>query len=99
MTQRRQPGRQEGPSRIPDFTSRDEEARWFDTHDMADYQDEFHTVKVRFAKNLSENINIRLDPDSLYKLRSEAYEKGVGPTTLARMWIMEHLRGGGIEHQ
>ena len=84
----------EQQSRIPEFQSREEEAEWFDTHDMADYQDEFRTVKARFAKNLSENINIRLDRETLARLRQEAHAKGIGPTTLARMWILERLRTG-----
>jgi len=79
-------------SRIPEFASREEEAEWFDTHDMADYQDEFKTVRVRFAKNLSQGITIRLDPETLKILRDRAHEKGIGPTTLARMWILEHLQ-------
>lgn len=79
-------------SRIPDFKSREEMAEWFDKHDMADYWDEFTPVKVRFAKNLSEGLHIRLDRESLAKLRGEAREKGIGPSTLARMWILEHLR-------
>ena len=79
-------------SRIPEFGSREEEAQWFDTHDMADYQDEFKTVKARFAKNLSEGITIRFDPNTLAELRARAHELGIGPTTLARMWVLEHLR-------
>ena len=78
-------------SRIPQFASRQEEAEWWDTHDLADYQDEFKTVRVSFAKNLSQGITIRLDPDTLSELRTQAHRKGVGPTTLARMWILEHL--------
>ncbi len=80
-------------SRIPKFKNRQEEAKFFDMHDMADYQDEFKTVRARFAKNLSEGITIRLDPETLSDLRSRAHEKGIGPTTLARMWVLEHLRG------
>lgn len=83
-------GRRKAP--LPRFRSREEEAAFWDTHDMADYWDDFKAVKVRFAKNLSEGITIRLDPETLAKLRVEAKEKGVGPTTLARMWIMERLR-------
>jgi len=67
-------------------------AGWFDTHDLADYQDEFKTVQVRFAKNLSAGLNIRLDPDNLAQLRTVAHEKCIGPTTLARMWVIEHLK-------
>ena len=79
-------------SRIPEFKNRDEEARWWETHSLADYQNEFKTVKVRFAKNLSEGLHIRLDPETLMKLRVEAKEKGIGPTTLVRMWVKEQLR-------
>ena len=77
---------------IPEFQNYEEEAAFWENHDLADYWDEFKPVKVRFAKNLSENINVRLDPDSLAQLRQQAHEKGIGPTTLARMWILEHLR-------
>lgn len=78
-------------SRIPKFKSREQAARWFDTHDMADYQDEFKTVRAEFSKNLSEGITIRLDAETLARVRSQASKKGIGPTTLIRMWIMERL--------
>ena len=77
---------------IPEFKNREEEAHWFETHDMADYQHEFKTVKAKFAKNLSEGITIRFDEPTLTKIRKIAHEKGIGPTTLARMWIMDHLK-------
>ncbi len=79
-------------SRIPEFASREEEAAFWDTHSLADYWDEFKPVRVRFAKNLSEGITIRLDPETLRKVRSLAREKGLGPTTLIRMWVLEHLK-------
>jgi len=78
-------------SRIPEFSSYEEEARWWETHNLADYQDEFKTVRARFAKNLSEGIHVRLDPETLKRLRREANQKGIGPTTLVRMWVMEQL--------
>lgn len=77
---------------LPEFKSRQEMAEFWDTHDFTDYMDEFKPVKVRFAKKLSEGINIRLDPETLQELRKRASEKGIGPTTLARMWILERLR-------
>ncbi len=40
-------------SRIPEFANYEEEAKWFETHSIADYMDEFKPVKARFAKNLS----------------------------------------------
>jgi predicted DNA binding CopG/RHH family protein len=98
-TRRRVATPAETPSRIPEFGSRQAEAEWFDTHDMADYQDEFQTVKASFASNLSENLNIRFDAESLASLRREAHARGIGPTTLARMWILEHLRGEGTDER
>jgi predicted DNA binding CopG/RHH family protein len=79
-------------SKIPEFKNREEEANFFDTHDMADFQDEFKVVKTKFAKNLSSGITIRFDDKTLGKIREIAHEKGIGPTTLARMWILEHLK-------
>lgn len=76
---------------IPDFKSRQEEAEFWDTHDLADYWDEWKSVKVRFAKNLSEGLTIRLDPETMKAVRAQAKRKGVGPTTLIRMWVMERL--------
>ncbi len=79
-------------SRIPEFKNREEEAHFWETHSIADFQNEFKVVKARFAKNLSTGITIRFDTNTLMELRNLAKEKGVGPTTLARMWIMEHLK-------
>jgi predicted DNA binding CopG/RHH family protein len=99
MTQKKdQQPIQPGKSRIPEFASRQEEADWFDAHDMADYQDEFTTVKARFAKNLSEGLSIRLDKATLENLRQQAHEKGIGPATLVRMWILEHMRESTQDH-
>lgn len=58
-------------SHIPTFTSREQEALWFDTHDMADYQDEFKTVPARFAKQLSSVVPVRFDERTLHQLRRE----------------------------
>jgi predicted DNA binding CopG/RHH family protein len=87
--------RQATKGRIPEFASLEEEAEFWDTHDLADYWDEFKPVKVHFAKRLSEGITIRFDPETLKELRARAREKGLGPTTLARMWILERLQEVG----
>ncbi len=49
------------------------------------------SVNIKFAKNLSETVNIRLDPTTLNTVRNEAKAKGLGPTQLIRMWIMEKV--------
>lgn len=78
-------------SKIPTFKNRMEEARFWETHRISDFMDELKPVNVRFAKNLSEGITIRFDPPTIKKLKEIAHNKGLGPTTLARMWILEHL--------
>jgi hypothetical protein len=76
---------------IPHNASREELAKFWDTHDFTDYLDEFEPVKVKFAKNLSEGVTVRLDPETLDKLHTQAKKKGMGTTTLIRMWLLEHM--------
>ena len=87
--------RDRGP--IPEFANLEEEAAFWDSHDFTEYQDGFKPVRLRVAKNLSEGITIRLDSATLSSLRRLAKEKGIGPTTLIRMWVMERLREERIE--
>lgn len=78
-------------SNIPNFKTREQEAKFWETHNIADYTDELKPVEARFAKNLSEGITIRFDKNTLDKIRVIAHKKGLGPTTLARMWILDQL--------
>lgn len=55
-----------------------------------DESDEFVHVEVK--KPLDKVIPVRLSADKWEEIRKEAMELGVGPTTLARMWILERLR-------
>ena len=93
MTQRREKTkvRPKAKQRIPEFSSRAQEAKFWDSHSMAGYWDGLKPVQVRHAKNLSDGITIRIDPLTLAELRRQAAQKGIGPTTLARMWILERL--------
>jgi len=79
-------------SRIPDFATREEEAEFWDTHDITDFLDELRPIKMRVSKNLSQGLTIRLNADDRDALARLADEQGVGPSTLARMWIKKQLR-------
>ncbi len=78
---------------IPDesvFKDREKEAKFWEEN----YEEAFRKgkpVTVKFAKNLSETVNIRLDPTTLTTVRKEARAKGLGPTQLIRMWIIEKV--------
>lgn len=49
-------------------------------------------VEVEVKRPLDKVLPVRLPSDKWEDLRREARELGVGPTTLARMWILEKLR-------
>lgn len=49
-------------------------------------------VTVEVARRLDKVIPVRLSAQAWESLRREAGELGVGPTTLARMWLLERLR-------
>jgi hypothetical protein len=65
---------------IPSFKNIEEEAEWWDTHDADGYPVEFDDV-----------LTVRLDESEQADLVKFAHRKGIGPSTLARMWIKEHL--------
>ena len=77
---------------VPEFQSREEEAAFWDTHDVTDYLDELRPIRVRFAPNLSAGMTVRLDPGDREALGKIAAEREVDPSTLVRMWIKERLR-------
>ncbi len=49
-------------------------------------------VQLAVKRTLDKVIPVRLSGDKWEELRTEARELGIGPTTLARMWILERLR-------
>jgi predicted HicB family RNase H-like nuclease len=84
--------RQKRPGKIPEFASREEEAQFWDTHSLSDYVEQLSPVEAEFAKGLSQGITVRFDPKTMTELRVRARTKGVGPTTLIRMWVLERLQ-------
>ena len=83
---------------IPDksiFRDRKKEAEFWEKN-YKETRRKGKPIKVTFARNLSESINIRLDSESLKVVRNQAKEKGLGPTQLIRMWIMEKVGGKHI---
>lgn len=75
------------------FRDRDKEAKFWEEN-FDEVWKVAKPVKVKFAKNLSTTLNIRLDPVILSNVRLQASKKGLGPTQLVRMWIMEKMAKG-----
>ena len=68
----------------------DRELERIDQSGAWDETDEVVPMEVK--KPLDRVIPVRLPSDKWEQIREEARELGVGPTTLARMWILERLR-------
>jgi hypothetical protein len=76
---------------IPNFASYEEEAEFWDTHDVTDYWDDFEPVDLRFSPDLKSFLTIPIDARTLDRLQDAASSRGVGIDTLLHSWIHEHL--------
>lgn len=72
------------------FKTLEEEANFWDTHDAVDVFGKDIRIGVHHVQK-SDTLTIRFEPDDIQKLREQAIHLGIGPTTLARMWIKEKL--------
>lgn len=83
-------------SRFPDFDkmSYEEEAKWWDSHDLGDYWDEMEEVDIVFdlKKPKEKTLVVRLQEDVKNRIEKIAQRKGLNVSTLARMWLLEKLR-------
>ncbi len=77
--------------KLPRFKSRQEEAEFWDTHDTTEFEDEFVEVRIKVAKPLVHVLAVRLDAKTIDRLAAVGRKKGIGPSTLARMWLLERL--------
>lgn len=81
----------EARGRIPSFSSIEEEAAFWDTHDFTEFAAESSPVEISVGQELAERLTLRLDQDDRQELLRRAKAKGIGPSTLARMWLKERL--------
>lgn len=77
-------------SPIPPFKTLEEEANYWDTHSVTDDINDGALVGFHSA-NKNRTLTIRFSDKALRSLREHAFKLGIGPTTLARMWLMEKL--------
>ena len=83
-------------NKLPDFRkmTREEEAKFWDTHSVADYWEEFKPVDlvVELAKPKEETLIVRVNKELKKELEKKAAAKGLTPSSLARIWLTEKLR-------
>lgn len=78
--------------RIPSFNNVEEEAEFWDTHDVTDYWDEGRPVRIVPTGELATLQTLRLDPADRAALERLAEAQGVDLFALVRMWVKERLQ-------
>jgi hypothetical protein len=77
--------------KTPRFKSREEEAEFWDTNDTTDFEDELVEVKLKVGRPLGHILAVRLNAKTIGRLGELGRKKGIGASTLARMWLLERL--------
>lgn len=79
-------------AKIPKFKIDKEIAQFWDTHSLADFEEELRPAKdVVFVKPQRQVISLRLDRKIVRALKALAARKGIGYSPLLRMWILERF--------
>lgn len=84
--------------KIPAFKSYEEEANFWDTHSITDFEDETENVDIIFEldKPREESLVLRVQKGLKNRLKKIARSKGLNVSTLARMWLMEKAQTAGV---
>lgn len=85
----------EKKSKLPDFKKMTykEEAHFWDTHSVTDFEDETEEVEIIFDLNKlkEETLVLRLQKNLKDKLTKVAKDKGINTSSLIRMWLTEKM--------
>jgi len=82
---------------IPAFHSLEEEAEFWDTHDLTAFWDEGEPATLK--RNYSRPVQVRLDTEADLDLQIFAQEAGTKKSTLARQWLLERIKQEKARHQ
>ena len=79
--------------KIPENDSIEELARFWDTHDLTDFQDLLEDVpEPAFERKPETVIPVRLRRQDVEAVKRVAKTRGVRETALLRQWVREKLR-------
>jgi hypothetical protein len=74
----------------PIFSTPQEEATFWDTHDVTEYAASLTSTPVTFRLEPTQGITVRFRMSDLGLLRALAHRKRIGVTTLIRMAALEY---------
>ena len=76
-------------ARIPQTDSIEELARFWDAHDLTDFEDELEKVpEPVFVRKEATVLTIRLRPKELEAVERIAKSRGIEQTDLVRQWVL-----------
>lgn len=80
--------------KIPQFKSIQEEALFWDTHDITDYWGDMEEVVIEFIpqRKKEESVTIRVEPELKKRLELVARKNRVSLSTITRLWLIDRLR-------
>ncbi|MEA2530146.1 MAG: CopG antitoxin of type toxin-antitoxin system [Thermomicrobiales bacterium] len=76
-------------SRIPHFSSIEEEAEFWDTHDSTEFEAEFEPVELDVANPLLHGFSVAFEGPVFDRILAAAKRRGVSFVQLAEQWIVE----------
>jgi hypothetical protein len=79
-------------STIPQTDSIEELARFWDTHDLTDFEDELEEVpEIVFERKQGAVLTIPLRSEEAEAVRQIAESKGMDQDALVRQWVLERI--------
>jgi hypothetical protein len=86
-------GKEMKGKRIPETDSIDELAKFWDTHDLTEFEDQLEEVpEPVFHGKPGARVTIHLNATELDSLRRLAIERGLEEASLVREWVLERLQ-------
>ena len=77
---------------VPETDSIQELARFWDTHDLTDFDDDLEEVTEPVFER-EKVVKVRFAPDEMQSVNEIASSKGVASADLIREWVLEKIQG------
>jgi predicted DNA binding CopG/RHH family protein len=77
--------------RLPDIDSIEELARFWDTHDVTEFDDELEEVTSPVFERKREDVCVSLEPEDLLPVKRIAESRAIEYRTLVREWVLEKI--------
>ena len=85
------PGTSSAKKPIPQFASYEEEAEFWDTHDVTDYFEDFKVAPPPLSEFAGHLVGIPITSAQMRVLSDRARAEGTNEVELARRWVVERI--------